>query len=462
MTTKSNILASFNHSNGAIAESIAKLMAVETIKPSTFRLSVITPDDVIEEGNGQYRMEAQVVLQLLNTAASELVSSLNRVTSKDALLAQYDRHRHNSGWDDQYDGGDADTKQETEQTIEEQVFDAIDRYAVVLAYGKHIAAIKGGGAEWLTGFETSTWVPNPGLKDCPDGKFTVKQVLEACASGIDLEVHIMMGRVNKTKGVVENRLVSFTELCKNQVSQARTKKKVTEWTQKVAYASTMGIFIDAVPVNDACNYIGDMVSRSAFNRKTSRLEDAVRQVGNSKYLSIAYALKQNIAALHVNESELNKTFLKVSEFLPYSDMLQKDIASVVKSEEWLDHQLELDIKQAAVNAKANLRQAMRDQVMFDLEKQALESQATNNQAAALRAMIAQQRAELYAPKPTAEELAAKTAQAEKKAAAAKKAAATKKAKAAEKAKQAKGVKPSTAPTPQVPKYNTAGPRSTTH
>lgn len=464
MTTKSNILSQFNHANPVIAQSIAKLMAVTPIKPNTFRLSVVTPDDVMEEGSGQYRMEALVVLQLINTAYSELVSALNRVTRKDTLIAQHDRHRHNSGWDDVYDGGENDApKEETELTIEEQVFNAVDRAEVVLRYGKHIASIKGGGAEWLTGFAISTWVPNEGLKD--SDTFTVKEVLEACASGINLETHILMGRVHKVESIVENRLVGFTQFCKQQVSNARAKDKVTEWTKKVAYAATMGIELHDIPVNDAMEYIGDLVSKSAFDRKTSRLEDAVRQVGNSKYLSVAYAIKQNIAALKVKENELDKTFIKASEFLPYSDMLQLDIAQVHKSEEWEDHQLALEVQQAEVDARRDMRAALREQTMFSLEKQAVQIAAIRGQSADIRAMIAAAKADLYKPVPTQADIEAdaRIAAFAKEAVEAKKAkaAATRKAKADAKAKAVKGVKPSTSPTPKLPKLNVAGPRSTT-
>lgn len=402
-----NILSNFAHTNSTIAQSISKLMAVKPVNPNTFRLSVLTPDDVQEEGVGQYQVEAQVILQLLNTAYAEVVSALNRVTRKDQLIPLNDRHRHNSGWDDQYDGGENDAEpEETELSIEDQIVHAVDRAEIVLRYGKHIASIKQGGAEWLTGFEVDAWVPVQGLTDDKDGKFTVDSVKQACESEVDLETHILAGRVVKVRTVVDNRLMGFTAWCQAQVSSAKRKEKVTDWTRKCAYAATMGIELHDVPVNDAMNYIGDLVSKPAFNRKTSRLEDAVRQVGNAKYLSIAYALKSNVAALKVKDAELNKTFIKAFQYLPYSDMLQIDIQATLKSEDWLDHQLSLDIKQSEQDAKQNLRQAMREQAMFGMEQTAVQAQATNNQAQALRDMIAQQRAALYAPKPSAEQVQA--------------------------------------------------------
>ena len=445
-----NILSNFAHTNTTIALCISKLMAVKPVNPNTFRLSVLTPDDVQEEGTGQYQVEAQVILQLLNTAYAEVVSALNRVTRKDQLIPLNDRHRHNSGWDDQYDGGENDAEpEETELSIEDQIVHAVDRAEVVLRYGKHIASIKQGGAEWLTGFEVDAWVPVAGLTDDKDGKFTIDSVKQACESEVDLETHILAGRVVKVRTVVDNRLQGFTAWCQAQVSTAKRKEKVTDWTRKCAYAATMGIELHDVPVNDAMNYIGDLVSKPAFNRKTSRLEDAVRQVGNAKYLSIAYALKSNVAALKVKDAELNKTFIKAFQYLPYSDMLQIDIQATLKSEDWLDHQLSLDIKQSEQDAKQNLRQAMREQAMFGMEQLAVQAQATNNQAQALRDMIAQQRAALYAPKPSAEQVQAEIdAKTEKAKARQAKAAATRKANAA--AKHLTGI----AGTSNMPSYST--------
>lgn len=351
----------------------------------------------MEEGTGQYKMEAQVILQLINTAYAELVSALNRVTRKDQLIPLNDRHRHASGWDDQYDG--AEEPEETEESIETQVVNAADRAEVILRYGKHIASIKAGGAEWLTGFEIDAWVPVVGLTDDKDGKFTVKEVVESCASGVNLETHILMGRVTKVRSVVDNRLMNFTPWCKAQVGTAKRKEKVTDWTMKCAYAATLDITLQDIPVNDAINYIGDLVSKSAFNRKTTRLEDAVRQVGNSKYLSIAYSIKQNAAALRINEAELNKTYLKASEYLPYSDMLFTDIANIQASEEWADHELDMQVAQAEAEAKADVRQAVREQIMFGIEKRALEVANTRAQADAIRAIIAKDRAEMLKPAP---------------------------------------------------------------
>lgn len=83
---------------------------------------------------------------------------------------------------------------------------------------------------------------------------------------------------------------------------------------------------------------------------------------------------------------------------------------------------------------------------------AVQAQTTNNQAQALRDMIAQQRAALYAPKPTQAEISA----AEKFAAFAKEAAQAKKEKAAEtrKAKAAAKHLTGIAGTSNMPSYST--------
>lgn len=427
-----NALNNFAHTNATIRKAVDSIMTTKTMKPSSFRLSVITPNDVVEEGSGQYKMEAQVVLQLINTAYAELVSALNRVTRKDQLIPLNDRHRHASGWNDIYDG--SEEPEETEESIETQVINAADRAEVILRYAKHIASIKAGGAEWLTGFEIDAWVPVLGLTNDPDGKFTVKEVVDACASGINLETHILMGRVTKVRSVIDNRLLNFTPWCKAQVSTAKQKGKISDWTMKCAYAATLNVELHDIPVNDAINYIGDLVSKQAFNRKTTRLEDAVRQVGNSKYLSVAYAIKQNAAALKVNESELNKAYLKAAEYLPYSDMLFADIAKVQASDEWADHELDMQVAQAEADAKADVRAALREQVMFGIEKRALDVANTRAQADAIRAIIAKDRAALLTPTMSQEEVDAK---AKAKAATKAKAAATRAKNKAEKAGAAK-------------------------
>jgi septal ring factor EnvC (AmiA/AmiB activator) len=147
-------------------------------------------------------------------------------------------------------------------------------------------------------------------------------------------------------------------------------------------------------------------------------------------------------------------------------MLQIDIAAVKKSDEWEDHQLELEVQQAELDARRDMRAALREQTMFGLEKQAVQIAAIRGQSQSIRDMIAKAKIELYTPVLIAVDIEAdaKFAAFAKEAAEAKKAkaVATRKAKVETKAKQAKGVKPSTSPTPQLPTYNVAGPRSTTH
>ena len=92
-----NVISNFAAANTTIAAAIAKLMAVTHVSPKNFRLSVITPDDVVEAKDGQYQIEAPVLIELLDTAYAEVVSLLNRTTRKEQTIALHDRHRYASG-----------------------------------------------------------------------------------------------------------------------------------------------------------------------------------------------------------------------------------------------------------------------------------------------------------------------------------------------------------------------------
>lgn len=448
----SNIISNFSSSNTIIAAGISKLLEVKVKDAKTFRLSVPAANDVMPEGSGQFKMEAPVLIQLIDTAYAEIVSAANRVTRKDQLIPLNDRHRHNSGWDDQYDG--SDEPEETEQSIEDQLVNAVDRAEIIVRYAKHIAAIKQGGAEWLAGFEVDKWVPVEGLQ----GE-ELKAVMKACVAEVNLSEYIQLGKVKKVRSVIENRLLSFNEWCAKQIAR---KNQDEAWKNKLAYARTLDIVVHDVPVNTACEYIADIVSGEAFNRTTTRLEDAVRRVANNAYLRLAYALQAEIAATTVSKRNVDKALAKGFEFIPYSDKLQGDIAEVKASDEWEDYALAQEVEQAERDAKADMRTAIREQAMLGLQKRSLEIAELRNQAQGIRALIAKQREEMLTPKPSEDELKAK-AEAEaaakaKKEAAAKKAAETRaKNKAAkEAAKQTKGVhKASNKPT-----YNPQGSRST--
>lgn len=403
-----NVIAQFAHTSSVISDAVTKLMSIEHKAPNTFRLSVATPNDVQEEGNGQYRVEAPILVALLDTAYAEIVSLANRTTRKDAQIALHDRHRYASGWDDQYDG--SDDPEETEESIEEQLVNAVDRAEVVLRYAKHIAAVKDGGAQWLAGFEVDKWVPVEGL----NGE-EYELVAKACLAEANLADHIKMGRVQKVRTVVENRLLPFNEWCDNQIHR---KGVDDSWKNKCAYARICDIHINDIPVNTAMEYIGDIALSSAFNRLTTRLEDAMSKVANTNYMRVAYTLANNVAATTVNKREIDKAMAKAWEFLPYSKMLQADIKDVLASDEWQDHQLDLDVKRAEEEAKQDERQAYRELTMFNIEKRALAIAETRTKADSIRALIAKERSELLAPKPAAQsdEVTAKRAEAAKKAA----------------------------------------------
>ena len=432
-----NTITNFAHTSTIISKTISKLLEVTPAAPKTFRLSVATPADVAGEGIGQYKVEAPVVAALLDTSYAEVVSAANRVPRKDSIPVA-DRGRSLSGYDDKYDG--AEEPEETEETLEEQLQAALDRAAVVLRYGKHIASIKDGGAEWLLGFEVDKWVPTPGLTDDPDGKYTLDEVLRACTANTGLARHIKEGRVTRVKSVVDNKLPQIKEWINNQLFRDGIAES---WAQKLAYASVLGLRIDDVEVNVAKSYIGDIVTRSAFRRETTRLEDAISRVANRRYLGLAYLLNEQALLQKPSDSEIAKAVAKAWPFLQYSSLLQQDVAEVKASDEYQDWLLQKDLETAKEAAQRDLRQAMREKALFGMEQYAAQAAAIRDQAAAIRASITQQREALASPAPVApqadpaDEAKAKA----KKAAAAKKAAETRKrnAEAKAEAKRVKGV-----------------------
>lgn len=447
-----NVISNFAAANTTIAAAIAKLMAVTHVSPKNFRLSVITPDDVVEAKDGQYQIEAPVLIALLDTAYAEVVSLLNRTTRKEQTIALHDRHRYASGWDDTYDGNE--TAEETEESIECQLGDALDRAAVILRYMKHVASIKAGGAEWLAGFDVDKWVPVVGLTDDPKGTFTVEDVAHACTTETNLWVHIQMGRVQKIHSVVDNRCLHLKPWLRAQLAR---KNQDDAWRNKLAYALVCDVEVEDIPVNTAVEYIGDIVSRSAFNRHTTRLEDAMRRVANSAYFRLGYAINAELIALKPTPRNVEKALKKAYSYLPYSEALQADIKITRASPEWEDYQLDMDVRTAENEALRDERQALREMAMFNIEKRAIAIAETRSKADSIRALIATQRAELLAPKvpqPSEEELAARAA---KKEAAKAKAAATRAATRAAKeaAKQTKGI----VGTSKMPRLNTKGLRS---
>ena len=146
-------------------------------------------------------------------------------------------------------------------------------------------------------------------------------------------------------------------------------------------ARVQDIEVPDCPVNTAMDYIAEIVADSAFNRSTSRLEDAITRVANSRYINLAYALQDG------QRRAIEKALKTAYDALPYSTLLQKDIAEVKASDEWADHQLALDVAQAKKDAEQEMRNAIRAQTMFNIEKQAKEIAGIKAQAAGIYAMI---------------------------------------------------------------------------
>lgn len=423
-TTKMNALMAFASTNTAVAQTIASLFKIEAQAPAKFRLAVVVADDVAEEGAGQYGLEAPVMINLLSSAYAEIVSAATRTTRKDDI-PQADRARSLSGFDDTYDG--AEEPELTEIDLETDLEKAITRASVISAYAHHIAAIKQGGAEWILGFDVDKYVAN----DVQDEEATALCLKPEA----DLSQLILENRVQLVKEHVGNKLPSLKTWCEEQ---RRNEFTSPEWKAKVARTMVQGIELDSCPVNTAMEYIGDIVAGSAFNRSTTRLEDAITRVANNRYLGLAYALQGE------RKSVITKTVKKVWTALPYSSMLQDDIKLVQASDEWADAQLEAEVQAEEEAQRAAARAAIRAQTQFALETRMLaiaeQSAATAGIMAGLKAQREARAAAAEAARPrTAEELAAET----KAVAKAAKAKATREAKAQAKAqaKSSTAVKP---------------------
>ena len=373
MNAKTNALMNFASTNVTVADVIAKLFALTPVKPADFRLSASAPDDVVVEGSGQYSLEAPVVVALLDTAYAEIVSAATATERRDAVPVN-DRSRSLSGYEDTYDG--ADDEEETEQSLEEQLQAAIDRAAIIARYAQHIASIKDGGASWITGFDADKYIATDPKDEEAKG---------ICLRNGDVSQLIVDGRVSRVTERVKNRLMSFNDWCDEG---RRQEWASVEWKAKLASARIQNIEIEECPVNTAIEYIAEIVAKSAFNRSTTRLEDAITRVANSRYIRLAYALADGVRA------PIQRAVKTSWTALPYSTLLQSDIAAVKASDEWADHQLAQDVAQAKKDAEQEMRNAIRAQTMFSIEKQAKEIAGIKAQAAGIYALIAKEKKEL--------------------------------------------------------------------
>ena len=361
-----NALINFASTNATVANTIAKLFALKPAKPTAFRLSVCAPDDVVEEGAGQYALEAPVVVALLDTAYAEIVSAATATERRDAVPVA-ERGRSLSDFDAQYDG--AEEPEATEETLEERLQSAIDRASIILRYAHHIASIKDGGASWITGFDVDKYI-------AIDPKDEEAETL--CRRNGDISQLIIDNRVMRVSEHVKNRLPQFNEWCDEG---RRQEWASVEWKAKLAMARVQNIEVPDCPVNTAMDYIAEIVGDSAFNRSTTRLEDAITRVANSRYINLAYALQDG------QRRAIEKALKTAYDALPYSTLLQKDITEVLASDEWADHQLALDVAQAKKDAEQEMRNAIRAQTLFSIEKQAKEIVGIKAQAAGIYAMI---------------------------------------------------------------------------
>lgn len=382
-TEKTLALANFGNANPTIAKMVERCFNVQPMDAKSFRLAVETPDDDAEPILGQYALEASVLLKLRDTAFSEIVSAANAETRKNASIPAHERGRSLSGYDDQYDG--QDEPELDDNAIEDNLDQAIDRAAAICKYMDHIANIKAGGAEWLKGFRIQTWVPT---------QTDDEEVNIAISSKADLSAFIETNRVKRGWETVDNRLISFDEWL---VTTLRSPKVTGEWRNKLAYARVMKINVDwhHVPMNDALNYVGHIVSLPAFNRTKSRLQEAVERVANAKYFNLVYAI--NGAVLDDHKVKALKDLEKSKVLwlaLPYSEALQKDIKEVKLSDEWLDAEEQKEIEQAERESREARRAALREQNATMRMKATVEVMKLNAETNKMRLELAKQRAQL--------------------------------------------------------------------
>jgi hypothetical protein len=343
---------------------ITKLVNLKLKSPSSFRLSVHTPDDVQEEGFGQYQAEAHVILRLLNTAYSEVVFSM----IADVATPVADRGR-NPQFNPETPGA-YESEAEQSQNQESLVEQAMHRAQVILAYGWYISRITHGGAEWLQGFTINNW----GAADPND-----EEAVLACSSDADITTFIKESRVILKREQVQCRLLHFNDWCQQQLKREGLSP---EWRAKVAYATTVGYIEDQEAVSHSImkEFIGPIVAEPAFNRPTSRLEDAVTQAANTQYLKLLQAFETG---------KENKVWDKeaVQLLIPYSPILKANIQELKASTEWHDQILQEEVTTAHQAAEKNLREALREQVLSTIAQQANQVANINAKAEAIRATL---------------------------------------------------------------------------
>jgi hypothetical protein len=337
----------FASANKTIAKTIADLFKVVKANPNTFRLSVKVPDDINEEGVGQYALEASVVILLLNTAYSEVVVAATTVERRDAMPVA-DRGRSHEGYDDVYDG--AEEAETTEEDLSTSLEKAMDRAAVVHSYAEHIAGIKGGGAEWMKGFDTFKYV-------AVDKADTVA-VTQCGIQNSDVSKLIIEGRVIRENTRVNNRIETLNDWLDTQL---KSQFASPAWKAKLAETSIQKLDMPNCGVSEACDYIGHIVNGTAFNRTNSRLAEAIERVANSKYISLTKAIDSELSGA------VNKALKSALDSVRFSTLLQIDKLDVLSSNEWADHCLDLEIKQEEDDTKEAFREAIRAQNMYARE-----------------------------------------------------------------------------------------------
>lgn len=266
--------------------------------------------------------EMQVVRRLQDTAYSEIVSLLNQPIPKDYIPVA-DRGRANGfgrfEMEEEYNGS------EQTMSLEDRLDAAIIAGAMVHRWAQHLASIKDGNAAWATqGFQTkAVWKP-------VDPKDT--EACEVCDErGERLCAWIAAGdtRIAIQSKYVAPKIVSFGTWLKDAFRKADKSK---DWSKKLAIALREAgedtKDLQPMEINPAKAALMNWAEDHAFNRKTSRLYDALVQAADTKWkFDVEQVLEKG------NPVKLNNSSSALLAFSPKFHEARKEFAS---SQELLD------------------------------------------------------------------------------------------------------------------------------
>lgn len=412
------LINNFKSSNKTIAATVAKLVGV-TYNP-VYRLALPAVDVRAVEGSGQFDMEMDVTLELLNASYWELSAAINSEEDDKSPVFGRDKNPQASCYKPEEDGGNA--TDEKRVTKDQRIERAIAAAAMVYRYASHLAKIDGAGlGRYLHGSTRTTWAAV---------KESDTEAVEACKTNVNLHKMILDGRVVKTTVSYAPKIKSYEQWCKDQMTSAKVNDGLK------AYIASAQVAQVEVPDTSNETFMKMMASwADDINQKhnETRLNLAVKRVANTQWFFTKTELGR--AELSGNTGDLVYTMRKWG-YLIYSNELQIDIANFKESLEYKMHQMDLRIEQERKALVEEQLQLNFSAHMLGIKKQAAEIQVARRSMEAERAKQQKMMDEIEAmltppaPQPTAEELEAQRLAAEKKAAAQEKAKATREAKKA--------------------------------